>query len=165
MRPNTLSEAAERIAGGVPAAKALGELLDVFYGAASGEERLAAIRDEPPPTGDEKLDAVLGAAAEYLAKLYRLSEVPAWAGGPKRRLSKPYFTTTSHSPGMREYLTFSSPAEFRWRNIFTEERPLRRARSDQALRAVLADEAVIRAGISGPRNPSKTPTLPPIMRP
>jgi hypothetical protein len=24
---------------------------------------------------------------------------------------------------MREYLTFSSPAEFRWRNIFTEERP------------------------------------------
>ena len=30
---------------------------------------------------------------------------------------------------MREYLTFASPAEFRSRNIFTEERPLRRARS------------------------------------
>jgi hypothetical protein len=29
---------------------------------------------------------------------------------------------------MREYLTFSSPAEFASRNIFTEERPLRRAR-------------------------------------
>jgi len=30
---------------------------------------------------------------------------------------------------MREYLTYSSPAEFASRNIFTEERPLRRARS------------------------------------
>jgi hypothetical protein len=30
---------------------------------------------------------------------------------------------------MREYLTFASPAEFRSRNIFNEERPLRRARS------------------------------------
>jgi hypothetical protein len=30
---------------------------------------------------------------------------------------------------MREYLTYASPAEFRSRNIFTEERPLRRARS------------------------------------
>jgi hypothetical protein len=30
---------------------------------------------------------------------------------------------------MREYLSFASPAEFRSRNIFTEERPLRRARS------------------------------------
>ena len=29
---------------------------------------------------------------------------------------------------MREYLTFSSPGEFASRNIFTEERPLRRAR-------------------------------------
>jgi len=30
---------------------------------------------------------------------------------------------------MREYLTFASPAEFASRNIFTDERPLRRARS------------------------------------
>jgi hypothetical protein len=138
MRPDTLSEAAERIAGGEPAWKAIGEFLDVFYGAASPEGRLARIQDEPPLTGDDKLDAVLGAAAEYLAKLYRLPAVPGWVAGPKRVLAEPYFTTSSTSPGMREYLTFSSPAEFRWRNIFTEERPLRRARSDQALRAVLS---------------------------
>ena len=31
---------------------------------------------------------------------------------------------------MREYLTFSSPAEFASRNTFTEERPLCRARSE-----------------------------------
>jgi hypothetical protein len=150
MRPDTLSEAAERIAGGEPAWKAIGEFLDVFYGAASPEERLAKIRDEPPSTGDDKLDAVLGAAAEYLAKLYRLPAVPEWVGGPKRVLAEPYFTTSSTSPGMREYLTFSSPAEFRWRNIFTEERPLRRARSAPALRTLLESEA--RNFVS--RNPS-----------
>ena len=33
---------------------------------------------------------------------------------------------------MREYLTFESPAEFASRNIFTEERPLRRARGPHA---------------------------------
>jgi hypothetical protein len=32
--------------------------------------------------------------------------------------------------GMREYLTFASPAEFASRNVFTEELPLRRARND-----------------------------------
>jgi hypothetical protein len=137
MRPDTLSEAAERVFGGEPAWKAIGEFLDVFYLAGSAEERLAAIQDDPPLTGDDKLDAVLGAAAEYLAKLYRLPQVPEWVGGPKRVLAEPYFTTSVTSPGMREYLTFSSPAEFRWRNIFTEERPLRRARSALALRAVL----------------------------
>jgi hypothetical protein len=35
--------------------------------------------------------------------------------------------------GMREYLTFSSPAEFASRNIFTEERPLRRARGPRPI--------------------------------
>jgi hypothetical protein len=33
---------------------------------------------------------------------------------------------------MKEYLAFASPAEFRSRNIFTEERPLRRARAKVA---------------------------------
>jgi hypothetical protein len=33
---------------------------------------------------------------------------------------------------MKEYLAFTSPAEFRSRNIFTEERPLRRARAKVA---------------------------------
>ena len=151
MRPATLSKAAERIAGGEPAWKALGEFLDEFYGASSAQERLAKMKNEPPLTGNEKLDAVLGAAAEYLAKLYRLPEVPAWVAGPTRTLAEPYFTTNSTSPGMREYLTFSSPAEFRSRNIFTEERPLRRARSEPALRALLQSEA----RNSASRNPSK----------
>jgi hypothetical protein len=36
---------------------------------------------------------------------------------------------------MREYLTFASPAEFASRNIFTEGRPLRRARGPQPAKA------------------------------
>jgi hypothetical protein len=67
--------------------------------------------------------------AEYLAKQYRLGRVPPWAGEPCRRLDEPWFTTSSEAPAMREYLAYASPAEFRSRNIFTEERPLRRARS------------------------------------
>jgi hypothetical protein len=37
--------------------------------------------------------------------------------------------TSFDDKAMREYLTFASPAEFRSRNIFTEERPLRRGRA------------------------------------
>jgi hypothetical protein len=44
-------------------------------------------------------------------------------------LDRSWHTTSSDADAMREYLTFASPAEFRSRNIFTEERPLRRARS------------------------------------
>jgi hypothetical protein len=39
-----------------------------------------------------------------------------------------WHTTQFADDGMREYLTFASPAEFASRNIFTEEQPLRRAR-------------------------------------
>jgi hypothetical protein len=39
-----------------------------------------------------------------------------------------------NSAPMREYLAYASPAEFRSRDIFTEERPLRRARSGLAQR-------------------------------
>jgi hypothetical protein len=80
-------------------------------------------------TGDGRLDALVGAIAEYLAKQRRLGRVPPWVCDPARRLDEPWFTTASSSAAMREYLTFSSPAEFASRNIFTEETPLRRARN------------------------------------
>ena len=65
-------------------------------------------------------------SASYLSKLFRLP-VPTWTADRRRVLDEPWFTGVSDAPGMREYLTVSSPAEFRCRNIFTEERPLRRA--------------------------------------
>ncbi len=128
MRPQTLAEAVERIQGGVPQGVALAEFVDTFDLAETGDDKYATIEREPRLTEDKKLNALVGVMAEYLAKNRRLGRVPAWVGGPERRLSDPWFTTTSPSPGMREYLTFASPGEFASRNIFTEERPLRRAR-------------------------------------
>jgi hypothetical protein len=108
---------------------ALPEFLDTFYLAPTTERRVDTLRSEPRLTGDVQLDALAGAVAEYLARQYDLPFVPAWAFEPGRYLDRAWHTTSSQADAMREYLTFASPAEFRSRNIFTEERPLRRARS------------------------------------
>jgi hypothetical protein len=138
MRPATLSEAVTRIERGEPAEKIWPEFLDTFYLAPTQPARAAVLADEPPFTSDPRLDALAAASASYLSKLFRLP-VPAWTADRRRVLDEPWFTGVSDAPGLREYLTFSSPAEFRCRNIFTDERPLRRARSDQALRAILSE--------------------------
>ncbi len=128
MRPNTLTELTTRISSGVPLEKALPEFLDTFYLARDNASRAEMLHDEPPPVGEHE-DALLGAIAEYLAHEYALPHVPAWAYGPARYLKHAWHTSPFDDAGMREYLTFSSPGEFASRNIFTEERPLRRARS------------------------------------
>jgi hypothetical protein len=131
MRPNTLADAVESIQGGLPQDATLAEFVDTFDLAKTDSDRYASIEREPKLTGDAKLDALVGAIAEYLAKQRRLGRVPGWAASPARHLADPWFTTAAPSDAMREYLTFSSPAEFASRNIFTEERPLRRARGPQ----------------------------------
>jgi hypothetical protein len=128
VRPNTLAEAVERIRMGAPQDVALAEFVDTFDLAPTIEARYATIADEPALTSDKRLDALVGAMAEYLAKQRKLGRVPRWVGGSARYLDQPWHTCASTDDGMREYLTFSSPAEFASRNIFTEERPLRRAR-------------------------------------
>ncbi len=128
MRPNTLADVVERIQAGSAQDVKLAEFVDTFDLAKTDNDRHASIEREPKLTGDVRLDALVGAIAEYLAKQRKLGRVPHWVSDPARRLTSPWFTTTSPSDAMREYLTFSSPAEFASRNIFTEERPLRRAR-------------------------------------
>jgi hypothetical protein len=128
MRPNTLAEAVERIRNGASQDVALAEFVDAFDLAPTNEAKYATIDREPLLTDNERLNALVGAMAEYLAKNRRLGRVPSWTAGAARRLAEPWFTMASPSPAMREYLTYSSPGEFAWRNIFTEERPLRRAR-------------------------------------
>jgi hypothetical protein len=131
MRPRTLKEAVDRILAGETWEVALAECTDTFL-LAPPQARFAVIEEEPTPSGNARLDALVGAAAEYLAKRYRVGRVPTWVSDPKRALAEPWFTTPSDEPAMLEYLAFASPAEFRWRNIFTEEQPLRRARSHRA---------------------------------
>jgi len=134
MRPQTLAEAVQRIEKGEPQDVMLAEFVDTFDLAKTNEGRYALIEREPVLTGDKRLDALVGAIAEYLAKQRRLGRVPHWVSDPARRLDRPWFTATNPSAALREYLTFSSPAEFASRNIFTEERPLRRARGPQSSR-------------------------------
>jgi hypothetical protein len=107
----------------------LAEFIDTFDLAKTDSDRYASIEQAPKLTGDGRLDALVGAIAEYLAKQRRLGRVPHWVCNPARRLDDPWFTTATPSDAMREYLSFASPAEFASRNIFTEERPLRRARA------------------------------------
>jgi hypothetical protein len=128
MRPNTLAEAVETIRAGALRDVVLAEFVDTFDLAKTDADRYASIAREPQLTGDKRLDALVGAIAEYLAKQRRLGRVPRWVCDPARRLDRPWFTAENPSAALREYLTFSSPAEFASRNIFTEERPLRRAR-------------------------------------
>jgi hypothetical protein len=131
MRPNTLAEAVDRIRAGAPQDATLAEFIDTFDLAGTSLAQFETIEDEPALTLNERLDALVGAIAEYLAKQRRLGRVPAWVCDPARRLAEPWFTASAPSDAMREYLTFESPAEFASRNIFTEERPLRRARGPQ----------------------------------
>ena len=128
MRPNTLADAVESIQAGAAQDVVLAEFVDTFDLAKTNEDRYASIEREPKLTGDVRLDALVGAMAEYLAKQRRLGRVPHWVCDPARRLDQPWFTVVNPTDAMREFLSFSSPAEFASRNIFTEERPLRRAR-------------------------------------
>lgn len=128
MRPDTLAEAVSRIERGVSAEIAIAEFVDTFDLTPTKDARYARLADEPKLIADDKINALVGGIAEYLAKQRRLGRVPPWTAGPSRRLREPWHTTAFASDAMREYLTFASPAEFASRNIFTEERPLRRAR-------------------------------------
>ena len=132
MRPATLAEAIKRIIDGAPQDIALPEFLDTFYLAPTPEQQLSTLIDVPPPTGDLRLDAFAGAVAEYLARQYQLPSIPEWVFESHRFLERAWHVSQLDDPVMREYLTFASPAEFRSRNIFTEERPLRRARAKLA---------------------------------
>ena len=135
MRPNTLAEAVDRIRSGAPQDATLAEFLDTFDLAETIRAQYETIEDEPALTQSDRLNALVGGIAEYLAKQRRLGRVPAWVCDPARRLAEPWFTTSSPSDAMREYLTFASPAEFASRNIFTEEQPLRRARGPHHIKA------------------------------
>jgi hypothetical protein len=129
MRPNTLSETIDRIVDGEPTETALSEFLDTFHLASSDAARAAMLAAEPRLTGDGRLDALAAATADYLARQNGLPSVPEWAFDRRRFLREPWHVSPLRDDAMLEYLTFASPAEFRSRNIFTEECPLRRART------------------------------------
>lgn len=137
MRSAGLSEAIREIQDGASSDTVLAAFVDTFDLALTDDARFSLLEKEPELTKDERLDALAGAIAEYLAKQRKLGRVPAWVSGSARYLDRPWHTSSMFidwkrellTDGMREYLTFASPAEFASRNIFTEEQPLRQARS------------------------------------
>ena len=98
MRPSTLAEAIERIEAGEPQDIALAEFVDSFLLAPDDDARYASIAQGPQRSRDDRLNALAGAIAEYLAKHYRLMRVPGWTSEPWRRLEEPWFTTSSSRP-------------------------------------------------------------------
>jgi hypothetical protein len=127
-RPATLSEAVNRMSCGERDESVWAGLLDEFY-LSDDESRRRILEEEPALSGDAKLDCLAAATAEYLWKQHRLgSPLPTWIGQPHRILKQPWHTTDMTAPGIREYLTWASPAEFVNHNIFTDEAPLARAR-------------------------------------
>src|ERR1700682_1082400 len=112
MRPNTLADAVESIQAGSPQDVVLAEFVDTFDLAKTDQDRYASIESEPKLTGDARLDALVGAIAEYLAKQRRLGRVPPWVCDPARRLDQPWFTTAPPTDCMREYLPLRNTSEF-----------------------------------------------------
>ncbi len=111
---------------GTTRAIAIGEFLDAFY-TAPLDARAAMLDAEPPLLDSAEENALMAAIAEHLAKSWLDRGAPRWAEAPSRFLEKPWFTARTLDPGLCEYLTFSSPAAFKRRNIMTDGAPLRRA--------------------------------------
>ena len=105
----------------------LREFMDEFYTTQDSERRAAMIRDEPALSENEKINAYLGAVAEYLAHNYKLP-VPAWTEAPSRFLQCAYFPCGLKS--LEAILIEESPEAFRRRMIFVDADPLYRPRKD-----------------------------------
>jgi hypothetical protein len=116
--------ALERFRAGKSLDDAFADFLDEFFILPTKELQEEFLSDEPSSSGDARLDALAGAVAEYLAKQHRLGKVPKWASDRSRYLEHAWHLCDYNDRGRREFLTFSSPAEFCSRNIFTVERPL-----------------------------------------
>ncbi|MGQ0681185.1 hypothetical protein [Bradyrhizobium sp.] len=140
MRSAKLSEAICEIQDGASSHDLLAAFVRAFDVALNDEARFALIEEEPALSKDERFNAMVGALAEYLAKQYKLGRVPAWVSGSARYLDHPWHTSSMFidwkrellTDGMREYLTFASPAEFASHNIFTDAASLRRARGPRS---------------------------------
>lgn len=111
----SLVSVAQRARTGESFRVAVREFLDEFALRPRADLRAGAIVDEPPPTGDQRHDAYLGALAEHLAAVHGLAR-PTWAVDPSRFLDRFWFP--SDVPGFRALTIAQSPAAFRRRGIF-----------------------------------------------
>jgi len=98
--------------------------LDDFYGDVQNGSRLRRVADDPGLTDDARMNALIGAVGEHLARRWSLGDPPSWTTRPERFLDRPWFMGHER---MKGFLLAESPLAFRRRFIFTEAEPLRRA--------------------------------------
>lgn len=103
----------------------LASFLDRFYLERDSLKRRAKLIDEPPLSGNQQFDALIGAIGEHLCMRWSLGRAPDWVDHPDRFLKRPLFMGEET---MKAFYMAESPAAYRRRFIFTELEPLRRAR-------------------------------------
>ena len=109
---------------------ALSEFLDYFY-TADHDERCRSLLDEPILLKSARNNALFAAVAEHLSTNYTDVPPPLWIEGADRFCRTPWFTAKAPDDTLKEYLTYTSPAAFKRRNIMTEPSPLLRATTPQ----------------------------------
>jgi hypothetical protein len=119
----TAAGVARRAVAGEAFLPAVRELLDEFSLLQTDTQRARALAERPPPTGDPRHDAFLGALAEHLAATAGVDR-PAWACEPDRFLDRFWFVSTVK--GFRAAALAEAPAAFRRRGIFVPRRSLER---------------------------------------
>ena len=130
MRPHTLADAVEMIAAGSAHDAVLAEFIDAFDLAKTDQDRYAVDRARAEIDGRKAILTPLWVRSPSTWQSNGGSAACRIGSAIRRAACRPLgLQPRIPSDAMREYLTFSSPAEFASRNIFTEERPLRRARA------------------------------------
>jgi hypothetical protein len=119
----TLAGVGSRVLNGEDFRHAIREFLDEFNLLGSDRARSQAIAERPSPTGDQRLDAYLGAMAEHLSAVHGLRS-PPWSLESQRFLTRFWFV--SKERGFRAVAIAQAPAAFRRRGVFIPERSLHR---------------------------------------
>ena len=129
IRPKSLYEVTERALAGAKLDYEFRDFLDAFYCQLDPEKKSAMLEREPIWLEQpDYADAHLAAAAEHLAREYRLL-IPAWTEDPRRFLDRPHFPGGTQS--LKAICIAESPIAFRRRLIFVDSSVLYRPRKDR----------------------------------
>lgn len=90
----------------------------------SGQTLGPLIEAEPPPTGDERYDALLAASAEHLA-VHAKVPIPGWTQDPRRTIDG--FWWVSDLPSAKAQALLHTPASYRRRGVMIDRHDLEAA--------------------------------------
>lgn len=118
----TLAQTATAAASAPDPSTQLRIFFEFTRGAAqAGPHALVLVDEEPPLTGNPRIDALLAAAAEYFCALHT-EPAPLWSATHDRFLENSWWLPTL--PSSRAQALLWTPAPFRRRGIYLERRDL-----------------------------------------